>query len=59
MADRQRIEKDARKARKKLLKTPMKNQPMAMQPPREGDVTEPTAPPAPEPLDSPGGRRIN
>ena len=58
MADRKRIEKQAKKERKKLLKTPIKHEPMAMQPPRkDDDVTDsrrdqpgPTAPPARAPL---------
>ena len=58
MADRKRIEKHAKKERKKLLKTPIKHEPMAMQPPRkDDDVTDsrrdqpgPTAPPARAPL---------
>ena len=58
MADRKRIEKQAKKERKKLLKTPIKHEPMAMQPPRKDeDVTDsrrdqpgPTAPPARAPL---------
>ena len=58
MADRKRTEKQAKKERKKLLKTPIKHKPMAMQPPRkDDDVTEsrrdqpePTAPPKRAPL---------
>ena len=37
MADRKRIEKHAKKERKKLLKTPIKHEPVAMQPPRKDD----------------------
>jgi hypothetical protein len=41
MADRKRIEKQAKKERKKLMKTPIKHGPMAMQPPRkDDDVTD-------------------
>ena len=58
MADRKRIEKHAKKERKKLLKTPIKHEPVAMQPPRKdddvtdsrGDQPGPTAPPARAPL---------
>ena len=61
MADHERIEKQAQKERKKLLKASGKHEtagPMAMQPPRKGDdVTDsrrdqpgPTAPPAQAPL---------